>query len=104
MTGSGQTDVVKNLVIFLVALAAVALVVTLVLYFWAIVPVQTMEKQTPPSNKIGEKCAYTTDECIQKQYLWCQFEYGTNNWNAFWCRVAAPAGCWGYNFDHSCHG
>ena len=104
MTGSGQADVLKNRVIFLVTLAAVAMVVTQVLYFLTIVPIQNMENQNPQPNKIGEQCLHTNQECIQKQYLYCQFTYGSDNWNAFWCRAAAPLGCWGYNFDHSCNG
>jgi hypothetical protein len=104
LTETGQTDVLKNLVVFLVALAAVAMVVSLVLYFWTIVPIQNMEKQNAPSNKIGEQCGETIHDCIAKQELYCQFTYGSDNWNAFWCRAGAPFGCWGYNFDHSCHG
>jgi len=104
LTETGQTDYIQNLIRFMVTLTVLVTIVTLVLYFWAIVPIQNMEKQNAPSNKIGEQCVQTTHECIQKQYLYCQFTYGSDNWNAFWCRAAAPVGCWGYNFDHSCHG
>jgi hypothetical protein len=104
LTETGQTDYLKKLVVFMIALAVLATIVAMVWYFWAIVPIQKMEQQNPPSNKIGERCTHTTEECISKQYLYCQFTYGSDNWNAFWCRVAAPVGCWGYNFDHSCHG
>jgi len=104
LTKTGQTDYVKNLLVFTTTLTVLATIASLVLYFWAVVPIQNMAKQNPPSNKIGEQCAETTHDCIQKQYLYCQFTYGSDNWNAFWCRAAAPVGCWGYNFDHSCHG
>lgn len=50
MTGSGHIDFLKNLVTLVIILTAVATVIALVLYFWAIAPVQKMEQLSPPTN------------------------------------------------------
>ena len=108
MTETGQTDYIQNLIRFMVILTVLATIVTLVLYFWTIVPIQNMEKQDTPSNywidtETGKTC-YTSsiDNCVKKQELFCTFEYGYDTWNGFWCRAGAPVGCFWYPRDEYC--
>jgi hypothetical protein len=79
----------------MVALTIVATLFALILYFGAVLPVRAALTVPPTNDNPYYHCAgETSDECIFKMDLWCEFNAGgPGTWNGFWCRATSYLGC-----------
>lgn len=101
MTGSPQPDIVKNLAVFITALALAASVVAVALYFFAVMPVQNVVNTPPANDKVVGCAGETPTRCIDTMYLYCDMNAGgPDTWAGFWCRVSGFLGCEVTTFGH----